>query len=83
MKSNVFTRCFISGGPSSGELQEPNLILASADRIVVDVQGLKVIQSYPGHSLKKGLWKLTMIRRAVKLGLGATSEAEYQTITIL
>jgi uncharacterized protein (DUF362 family) len=73
-------RCFISGGPSSGELRKPNLILASGDRIAMDVEALKIIQSYPGHSLKKGPWELTMIRRAVELGLGATSEAEYQVI---
>ncbi len=73
-------RCFIAGGPSSGELREPSLILASGDRIAIDVESLKVIQSYPGHSLKKGPWELTMIRRAVELGLGATSEADYQTV---
>jgi uncharacterized protein (DUF362 family) len=74
-------RCFISGGPSNGEVREPNLILASGDRIAIDVEALKVIQSYPGHSLKKRPWELTMIRRAVELGLGATSEAAYQVIT--
>jgi uncharacterized protein (DUF362 family) len=73
-------RCFISGGPSSGELREPNLILASGDRIAIDVEALKVIQSYPGHSLEKSPWELTMIRRAVELGLGATSEVEYWVI---
>jgi uncharacterized protein (DUF362 family) len=73
-------RCFISGGPSSGELREPNLILASGDRIAMDVEGVKVIQSYPDHGLNKSPWELTMIRRAVELGLGATSEAEYQVI---
>jgi uncharacterized protein (DUF362 family) len=73
-------RCFISGGPGKGELREPNLILASGDRIAIDVEALKVIQSYPGHSLKKSPWELTMIRRAVELGLGASSEAEYQVI---
>jgi uncharacterized protein (DUF362 family) len=73
-------RCFISGGPAAGELREPNLILASGDRIAIDVEGLKVIQSYPGHSLKKGPWELTMIRRAVELGLGATSETEYRVV---
>ena len=73
-------RCFIAGGPDKGELREPNLILASGDRIAIDVEALKVIQSYPGHSLKKGPWELTMIRRAVELGLGAMSEAEYRVI---
>lgn len=74
-------RCFISGGPSSGELREPNLILASGDRIAIDVEALKVIQSYPGHSLKKGPWEMTTIRRAVELGLGVTSEAAYQVVS--
>ncbi|MFQ5812298.1 MAG: DUF362 domain-containing protein [Anaerolineae bacterium] len=73
-------RCFIAGGPGKGELREPNLILASGDRIAIDVEALKVIQSYPGHSLKKAPWELTMIRRAVELGLGATSEAEYRVV---
>jgi len=73
-------RCLISGGPAAGELREPNLILASGDRIAIDVEGLKVIQSYPGHSLKKGPWELTTIRRAVELGLGATSEAAYRVV---
>jgi uncharacterized protein (DUF362 family) len=75
-------RCFISGGPSGGELREPNLILASGDRVAMDVEGLKIIQSYPGHSLKKGPWELTMIRRAVELGLGAASEAGYQVVQL-
>lgn len=74
-------RCFISGGPARGELREPNLILAAGDRIAIDVEALKVIQGYPGHSLKKGPWELTTIRRAVKLGLGATSEAAYRVVT--
>jgi uncharacterized protein (DUF362 family) len=73
-------RCFISGGPGTGEVREPNLVLASGDRIAIDVEALKVIQSYPGHSLKKRPWELTMIRRAVELGLGATSEAAYQVV---
>jgi uncharacterized protein (DUF362 family) len=74
-------RCFISGGPMEGELRQPNLIFASGDRIAIDVEGLKVIQSHPGHSLKKSPWGLTMIQRAVDLGLGAASEAAYQVVT--
>ncbi len=73
-------RCFISGGPAKGELREPNLILASGDRVAIDVEALKVIQSYPGHSLKKTPWELTMIRRAVELGLGVASEEAYQLV---
>ena len=74
-------RCFISGGPATGEMREPNVILASGDRIALDVEGLKVIRGYPGHSLKKSPWEFATIRRAVELGLGAESEAAYRVIT--
>jgi uncharacterized protein (DUF362 family) len=74
-------RCFISGGPMTGKLREPNLILASGDQIAIDVEGLKVVQSYPGHNLKKEAWELPTIRRAVELGLGATSESAYRVIS--
>jgi uncharacterized protein (DUF362 family) len=74
-------RCFISGGPSTGELREPNLILASGDRIAIDVEALKVIQSYPENDLKADPWKLPMIRRAADLGLGAASETDYRVVT--
>jgi uncharacterized protein (DUF362 family) len=73
-------RCFISGGPIRGELRTPDLILASGDRVALDVEALKVIQSYPGHSLDGDPWALPTIRRAVELGLGATSEADYRVV---
>jgi uncharacterized protein (DUF362 family) len=73
-------RCFISGGPSTGELREPNLILASGDQIAVDVEGLKVIMGYEGHDLEADPWSLTMVRRAVELELGARTEAEYRLV---
>lgn len=73
-------RCFISGGPDKGELREPNWILASGDQVAIDVEGLRIIQGYPGHSLKKSPWELPMIRRAVELGLGATDEAAYRIV---
>jgi uncharacterized protein (DUF362 family) len=73
-------RCFISGGPISGELRTPGLLLASAERVALDVEALKVIQGYAGHSLGDDLWALPMIRRAAELGLGATSEADYRLV---
>lgn len=44
-------KCFISGGPAHGEIREPNLILASTDRVAIDIEGVKIIQSYKGNSL--------------------------------
>jgi uncharacterized protein (DUF362 family) len=45
-------KCFINRGPSEGELKNPNLILASKSRVAIDIEGVKIIQSYPGNSLK-------------------------------
>lgn len=44
-------KCFITQGPSKGELREPRLILASTDRVAIDLEGIKIIQQYPGNSL--------------------------------
>ncbi len=46
-------KCFINQGPTKGELKEPNLILASTDRVALDIEGVKIIQSFPGNSLAR------------------------------
>ncbi len=44
-------KCFINGGPSDGEIREPELILASKDRVAIDIEGIRIIQSFDGNSL--------------------------------
>jgi uncharacterized protein (DUF362 family) len=73
-------KCFISGGPANGELREPNVVLASGDRIAIDVEALKIIQSYEGASLNQNPWSYAQIRRAVELGIGVKDEREYDVI---
>lgn len=73
-------RCFISGGPSKGTMREPDLILASGDRLAIDVEGLKIIQSYPDHTLQDSPWHLPMIQQAADLGLGVTEDQGYRII---
>ncbi len=70
-------KCFISGGPSKGEVREPGVVLASGNRVSIDAQGLKIIKGYPGHSLKKDIWDFSQMKRAVQLGLG---QRDYYTI---
>jgi len=63
-------KCFINQGPSKGEVQEPNLILASTSRLAIDIEGIKLIQSYPGNSLLNiKPEELPQIRRAQELGI--------------
>jgi uncharacterized protein (DUF362 family) len=73
-------KCFITGGPANGELREPNVILASGDRIVIDVEALKIIQSYEGASLTQNPWSYTQIRKAVELGIGVENEEGYHIL---
>ena len=74
-------KCFISGGPACGELRNPNVVLASGDRIAIDVEALKVIESFEGANLTADPWSYTQIRRANELGIGVKSEQDYKTIS--
>jgi uncharacterized protein (DUF362 family) len=75
-------RCFISGGPACGELRTPNVILASGDRIAMDIEALKIIKSYEGTSITDNPWNYTQIRRAVELGLGTKTEREIKVVNV-
>ncbi len=74
-------KCFIKGGPNKGEIREPNIIMASDDRVSLDVEAVKIIQSFDGNSLKRiNPWDLRLIKTAVEFGLGAGSENGYQVV---
>lgn len=73
--------CFISGGPACGERRTPNLLLASGDRVALDVEGTKTIQGFAGSSLTDDPWNYAQIRRAVELGLGARQETDYEVVS--
>ncbi len=62
--------CFITGGPLKGETREPNLVLASKSRADIDIEGVKIIQSFEGNSLK-GVdpLEITHIRMAKEFGM--------------
>ncbi|MBO3809088.1 MAG: DUF362 domain-containing protein [Candidatus Brockarchaeota archaeon] len=75
-------KVFITGGPAKGTLREPNLILASGNQVAIDVEGVKILQSYPGNSLEgRNVWSLRQIEHSVELGLGPCNDNEYEVIT--
>jgi uncharacterized protein (DUF362 family) len=74
-------KCFIRGGPFSGKVRNPNVILASGDRIAMDVESIKVIGSFEGSKLEDNPWSYAQIRHATALGLGVKSEDEYTIVT--
>ncbi len=70
---------FVSGGPEKGEVVEPNLLLASEDRVAIDAVGVAILRMYGanGH-VAKGSIGQEQIRRAAELGVGFKSAAEIR-----
>jgi uncharacterized protein (DUF362 family) len=77
-------RAFISGGPEKGEIVEPNLLLASADRVALDAVGVALLRIYgAGGDVGKGsIFDLDQIRRAAELGVGVGSVREIRLLAL-
>jgi uncharacterized protein (DUF362 family) len=73
-------RAFINGGPERGEVVEPNLMLASKDRVAIDAVGVAILRFYgaTGNVGKGGIFELEQIRRAAELGIGVKSAKEIR-----
>ena len=71
-------KAFVSGGPETGKLVEPNLLLASEDRVAIDAVGVAILRIYgaTGHVGKGNIFGLDQIRRASELGIGVKSASE-------
>jgi len=75
-------KIFVTGGPGSGDVAEPGFVFASGDRVAIDVEAIRLIQSYDANNRLKGIspWDLATIRRAGELGVGVKSENEYKLV---
>jgi len=64
-------KCFITKGPAKGTVREPGLVLASTDRVALDIEGIKIIQQFDGNDLAGVVpEQLPQIARAMEMGLG-------------
>jgi len=76
-------KAFVTYGPEKGKLVEPNILMASTDRIAIDVEALKILKSYPAENKLSGdIWQLPQIKRTVELGLGVQNEKGYKVINL-
>lgn len=74
-------KSFVTRGPEEGDLVEPNILMAGTDRIAIDIEGLKILKSYPAENKLGGdIWQLPQIKRAVELNIGINNESDYQII---
>lgn len=75
---------FLSGGPDKGEIGEPNVILASRDRIAIDAAGVALLRSYGSTPdvMHGAIFAQEQIARAVELGIGVKSAAGIRLVPL-
>jgi uncharacterized protein (DUF362 family) len=68
-------KAFVTGGPDKGTLVEPNLLLASRDRVAIDAIGFAILKMYGAKSImgETGIFEQDQLKRAAQLGIGVTS----------
>ena len=73
-------KAFITGGPESGTVVEPKLLLASQDRVAIDAVGVAILRMYgaKGKVGEAGVFEQDQLKRATELGFGVKSADEIQ-----
>jgi len=73
-------KAFITGGPDKGTVVEPNLLLASRDRVAIDAVGVAILKMYgaKGKVGEAGLFEQDQLRRAAELCIGVKSADEIK-----
>jgi uncharacterized protein (DUF362 family) len=72
-------KAFVSGGPATGELVEPGVIMASGEQVAIDVEALKILGSYKAKNrLLPNPYDSPQIITALRHRLGAK---EYKVVS--
>jgi uncharacterized protein (DUF362 family) len=73
-------KAFITGGPDHGTIVEPNILLASRDRVAIDAVGVAILKLYgaKGKVGEAGVFEQEQLKRASELGFGVKSTAEIR-----
>jgi uncharacterized protein (DUF362 family) len=73
-------KTFVSGGPDRGQLEKPEVVLASGDLVAIDVEAIKVLLAYKANNkLTADPWQLPQVMMALKHGLG-TGQQRYVVV---
>jgi len=73
-------KAFVNGGPEQGKVVEPNLLLASRDRVALDAVGVAVLKLYgtKGKVGEVSVFEQDQIKRATELGFGVKLPDEVE-----
>ncbi len=74
---------FTDGGPESGTLVKPQVMVLGTDRVAVDVVGVAILRMHGGNAtVSRGrVFDQDQIARAVQLGLGAKGPERIDLVT--
>lgn len=74
---------FVTGGPASGKMVSPQVVLAGTDRIAIDAVGVALLRSFgTTRQVQKGpVFEQEQIQRAAALGLGVDSPEKIELVT--
>ena len=77
-------KAFISQGPEKGTVVEPNLLLASRDRVAIDAVGVAILKLHgaKGKIGEEEIFKQDQLKRAADLGFGVKSTDEIKLTAI-
>jgi uncharacterized protein (DUF362 family) len=75
---------FSRGGPASGTLINPGIMLFSTDPVAIDAVGVAVLRLYDTtEAVKKGkIFEQEQLRRAAELGIGSRSPEEIELVAV-
>ena len=74
---------FVDGGPASGTVVTPGVVLASQDRLAIDAVGVAILRLFgttPAVSQGR-IFDQAQLARAAELGLGVTGSEQIQIVT--
>jgi len=70
-------KAFVSGGPAKGQLEKPEIVLASGDLVAIDVEAIKVLLAYEAkNKIVADPWQLPQVMTALRHDLG-TGDKRY------
>ena len=77
-------KAFITQGPERGKIVEPNLLLASNDRVAIDAVGVALLRTYQStpNVMRGRIFELDQIHRAAELGIGVQSASNIKLIPV-
>lgn len=75
-------KAFLNKGPETGKTVEPNLMLASKDRVAIDAVGASILRHYgTTNDISKGrIFDLEQIKRAAELNVGVNDASKINII---